>query len=155
MGRKGGHQLLKRSHTGPAHGYVYEGREPFGTVYPEGIDEHPYYGYGPDYGKQCKTSPVSEDYDAYRSIASGYQDKYHHVVNLAKELVDLRGDIEGVVNGTRSVEQYHAGNKDAHGQHMSIAGSPRRFYNQGYGGSEGKEHGYEMSNGASRVLYPA
>ena len=98
-----GEGLYQRYHgqdTEPAHGNVYDGREPFRAGDPECLDQHTDDGNGPyQCQKRIAHSVFRMRNDTDRSVASGDQDKDHHMICLAQDFIHLFRDIKGMVNG--------------------------------------------------------
>lgn len=105
------YNLCEGQHTNPAHSDINNGREPLGACDPAGHDDDAYDGDSPDEGQHIPAGFISQNDNADGGIGSGDQDEDHHVVNFAQELVDLRGDIQGVVDRAGRVQADHAQNK--------------------------------------------
>ena len=64
----------------------------------------------------------------------------------------MLGDIEGMINGTGSVEQDHADDEDGHGDRGKTTGHVSCFGDQRNGGNRCKDHGDEVSQGTAWIF---
>ncbi len=99
----------------PAHGDINHGRNPFGAINPDGIEDYTDDCDEPDEGQESEADRIAQDDQAYRSVGSCDQNENHHVIDLFKHLIDMVGDIQGMINGAGSVEQDHADDEDGNG----------------------------------------
>ncbi len=96
--RQGIDKLGKGEHAGPAHGDIYHGGEPFGTVNPEAGYNDTDKSKAPDQCKHDHSGTPSQGNEADGSISSGNQDIDHHVIKLFKPEVGLGGFSKGMVH---------------------------------------------------------
>lgn len=98
--RSMGKRVPKRSKyqkANPSHSNVNCGRKPFRTGNPNHIDEHSGDGNAPYKGKQGIPHTSAKHDQAYGSVGTGNQYKYHHMVNFAKHAEDFSCDIDTVI----------------------------------------------------------
>ena len=74
------------------------------------------------------------------------------MINLAQQLVYVRGDVQGVVNRAGSVEQYHADDEYGQRGRSQSPGFPVGFGEQRGGRRNGQYHGDKMGDRASRIF---
>ena len=118
----GAEDLCNGKHAHPAHGNVYEGRKPLGTGDPQRVYKDPGSGDSPDQGQERPAGLVTQDDHTNRGISSGNEDKDHHMVNLPQHLVDLRGNVQGMVDGAGRIQPYHTQYEDGQCAYVEIAG---------------------------------
>ena len=136
----------------PAHGDIKQGGEPFGTGNPAGFNQDSGSSDSPDQGEQAPAGFITQDNHADRGVGSGNQNENHHMVKLAQFFIDLRRDIQSMVNGAGSIEKNHAGNENGKCSHMDGAGFPGRFKQQRRSGKSRGKHCDKMGNGTSGVF---
>lgn len=123
-----GEGLYQRYHgqdTEPAHGNINHGGEPFRAGDPECFDQHADDGSAPYQSQKRIADGIPKRNDTDRSVASGNEDKNHHMVYFPKDSIDLFGNIKGMVGSAGTIEQDHTACKNGKSKDriLSIAGS--------------------------------
>ena len=88
-GGEGGYQRHHGEDTEPSHGNIDQRGKPFGTGDPEGFDQDACNGGPPYENKERDACGVPKGNHADRRIASGNQDKDHHMVDFSQKPVDF------------------------------------------------------------------
>ena len=150
--RQGLDDLGDGQNAHPAHGDVYEGGEPLGAGDPAGVDQDAHCGDSPHQGQQGPAGPVAQDDHADRGVGSGNEDEDHHVIDFPQQPVDLRRDVQGVIDGAGAVKPHHAEDKDGQGCDMHLPFAPPRLEKKGSGCGSSQQHGNKMGDGAAGIL---
>ena len=106
----------------PSHGNVNQGRKPFRACNPQSVDKDTHNGNAPHQGQHGPAGFIAQDNHAYRRIGACYQNKNHHMVYLAQQLINLRGDIQGMVYRAGRIKANHAQNENCQCADMHMSG---------------------------------
>ncbi len=150
---QGPYDLSEGGDANPAHGNVDGGREPFGTVDPQGVDKDSRSRDSPHKGQKAVSIQVSQNDQADGRVGSCNQNENHHMVNFPKKLIDLLRNIEGVIYSTCRVQENHTDNENGKGGHMKPVGMESGFYKERGGGQNSQHHSDKVCQGAAGIFY--
>ncbi len=137
-GGEGGYQRHHGEDTEPSHGNIDQRGKTFGTGDPEGFDQDACNGGPPYENKERDACGVSKGNHADRRIASGNQNKDHHMIDFSQKPVDFFRYVQCVIDGACTVEQDHAQGKHGKGQNgvSAIVAGSRHKKRRGCGSSQ-------------------
>ena len=127
---QGTYNLPEGGDTNPAHGNVDGGREPLGTIDPQGVDKDSCGCDSPDKSQKAVSIRVSQNDQANGCVSPCNENENHHMINFSEKPVDLFRNIEGVIYGTCRVQENHADNENGKSGHMKSVGMESGLYKE-------------------------
>lgn len=117
----------KGKQASPSHGDVDRRAKPVWTVDIEYLQSDPDDGNGPDQDEQTSADPPGQDDHTDWRVGTCNKNKNHGVIQLAQDQIFLLRKIQRVVQGTCTVEQDHADNKNGQRQNMVLVRTVKCF----------------------------